>query len=53
MNQCLFNYTYIFLALQKNYLAAWEADKIKTHVTPDLPELVLSKANAQNISKVH
>uniref|UniRef100_A0A667ZUR1 Nebulin n=1 Tax=Myripristis murdjan TaxID=586833 RepID=A0A667ZUR1_9TELE len=44
-NLCLFS-------LQKDYVAAWEADKVKTHVTPDLPELLLSKANAYNISKV-
>uniref|UniRef100_H2M126 Nebulin n=1 Tax=Oryzias latipes TaxID=8090 RepID=H2M126_ORYLA len=36
----------------RQHPTAWEADKLKTHVTPDLPELLLSKANAYNISKV-
>lgn len=41
-----------FSVPQKNYIAAWEADKVKTHVIPDMPEMLLSKANAYNISKV-
>uniref|UniRef100_A0AAZ1WXC8 Nebulin n=1 Tax=Oreochromis aureus TaxID=47969 RepID=A0AAZ1WXC8_OREAU len=37
---------------KRNYIAAWDAEKIKVHVPPDIPELLLAKANAYNISKV-
>nr|XP_046219149.1 nebulin isoform X7 [Oncorhynchus gorbuscha] len=33
-----------------NYVAQWDADKVKIHVGNELPELVLAKANAINIS---
>ncbi|XP_031697730.1 nebulin-like, partial [Anarrhichthys ocellatus] len=36
---------------KKNYTDAWEADKVKNHVIFDLPEILLSRANAYNISK--
>lgn len=49
------NQEYIFFPLvlfQRQYIAAWLADKVKIHINPDTPEILLSKSNAIINSKV-
>lgn len=53
-SSCLHFVSFSFLCFppQRNYVAAWDAEKIKVHLPADIPELLLAKANAYNISKV-
>lgn len=47
MLTCLFSPSF-----QHKYKEAWEEDKKKVHITPDIPQIALAKVNAFNLSDV-
>lgn len=52
VDYCLCSHSFFSFLPQRKYIEAWEAEKIKIHINPDTPEVLLSKANAYNISRV-